>query len=218
MHEEQHRLVALRQPLGQPLCTLFAQHAVAHAGFVGVEEDAAVTADGHLVLHEAVGVHRHLREVRAKALAAVVVAQDGKHRHGQAAELLRELAVGVRVAGVGQVAGDNTQRGIAMLCDHAVDAAGQAAVRVEPVECLPLRHQVRVGDVDELEHDAVSPLQRGSRACTSRVMVASALSGATSLATTVWMWSLMTSVIFRPLSPGKAYQPVSTGSCLMAVR
>ena len=57
----------------------------------------------------------------------------------------------------------------------------------------------------------------GSSACVSEVIFFSASAGLALPFTTVCRWSLITSVILRPLSPGKAYHLVSSGSWLTAV-
>src|SRR6187431_397452 len=85
----------------------------------------------------------------------------------------------------------------------ATAAAWRAAAVIDR-QLLPLRDE---------------PTVLGSSFCTSVVMSASTASGSLARAplTMLLRWSLITSVILRPLSPGNAYHLVSSASWLTAV-
>lgn len=211
------------------------------AGFGGVEEQAAMAGDVFAALDETVFVGEFGEDLE-EGRAAVVIADAEARLHRKALEPVAQAAVVVAVTPVGEVAGDHQQVGIGMIGEDVRQRLFEIGIGIAAGDGRSGGGQVDVGEVDELEGHRSGLWEEVGRArrrpgdastrrpvgsahffgrsfCTSAAMsvTTASVSAARLPLTTEFMWSLITSVIFRPFSPGKAYHLVSNGSCDTAV-
>ena len=122
----------------------------------GIDHDEHARRGWHRVLHESVIVDLRLREAAKVMLAMVVIADDEMAGHIQPGHLFGEKPVSGIFAAIGEIAGDDTAFGVAMMAANVIDTAAEALGRVQAVQQRAGANQVSIGDVDEFHLRTVS--------------------------------------------------------------
>jgi len=122
----------------------------------GVNDDENARRGWHRVLHEPVIVDLCPREALPVILAVVVIADNEMALHIQPGNLLSEESICGIFTAIGEVSGDDTAFGIAMMEVDVIDTAGKALGRVQAVQLRARGNQVGVGDVYEFHMRIVS--------------------------------------------------------------
>ena len=115
----------------------------------GIDDDENARRGWHRVLHEAVVVDLCLREALQIIRAVVVIADNEMAGHIQSGNLLGEQSISGIFASIGEIPGDDTTFGIAMMAQDVIDTAGKAFGRIQTFQLRTRGNQVSVGDVYE---------------------------------------------------------------------
>lgn len=138
------------QSVAEPGRAPRAEAAGAAAGLVRIEQDQVAARAAEYRLDEAVPVARRFGESRAEGGPVVVVADQQAVRHAQDAQRRAQRRIGRRGAAVGQVAGEDAERRVAVLGVDVGEAGVQPGARVEPEQSRPRRHEMQVGHLGDL--------------------------------------------------------------------
>lgn len=74
------------------------------------------------------------------------------NRNGEARQEPRHFGVGGRITVIGEIAADDAKGGIALFASDLRDAGCRALVGPEPVQVLAGGNEMKVGQLDELQH------------------------------------------------------------------
>jgi hypothetical protein len=94
-------------------------------------------------------VYPCLCEAAQVILAMVVIADNEMTGHNQPGNLLGEEPVSGIFTSLGEISGDDTAFGVAMMVANVVDTAAKTFGRVEPVQPCAGANQVGIGDMYE---------------------------------------------------------------------
>ena len=84
--------------------------------------------------------------------AVVVIADQQVIRHRELVELVLQRRVGLRFALVGKVAGEDRESRVGVIAIDVGNTERQPVDGIQAIEQIARRHEVGVGDVDELLH------------------------------------------------------------------
>ena len=115
----------------------------------GVDDDENTRRGWHRVLHESMIVNLCLREAASVILAVVVITDNEMTLHIQPGDLFGEQSISGIFTSIGEIPGDDTTLGVAMMAADVIDTAGKALGRIEAVQLRARGNQVGVGDVYE---------------------------------------------------------------------
>ena len=115
----------------------------------GVDDDENARRGWHRVLHEAMIVDLCLRETTPVILAVVVIADNEMTFHIQPGNLFGEQSISGIFTSIGEIPGDDTAFGVAMMATDVIDTAGKSLGRVQTVQPRAGGNQVGVGEVYE---------------------------------------------------------------------
>jgi hypothetical protein len=90
-----------------------------------------------------------LREATQVILAVVVIADNEMTVHIQPGNLFGEQSISGIFTSIGEIPGDDTAFGVAMMAADVIDTAGKSLGRVQAVQPRAGGNQVGVGDVYE---------------------------------------------------------------------
>ena len=146
MHE-QARAGAVFQLTFKPIAPRGAEVASvgARSGCVEVDQTRAVHC--FCVVDETGWVFGMVRKSAKKRGAVIVVANQQAHRARHIGQRIDKGRIGRRLAPMGQIAGDDNPRGVAVLRAHIVKRLGKTSVGVQPPMRSPGDCQVNVGNV-----------------------------------------------------------------------
>ena len=115
----------------------------------GVDDDKNARRSLHRVLHEPMIVDLCLREAMPVIPTVVVIADNEVTVHIQPGDLLGKQSISGIFTPIGEIPGDDTTLGVAMMAADVIDTAGKAFGRVEAVQLRAWGNQMSVGDVYE---------------------------------------------------------------------
>src|SRR5215471_8376998 len=185
MHREKNILSPQRRERAiDPSQPMSAEAAFMRASLVRVEQHERPCGRLEHCLHEPVLVHRHLGEHGLKDRTVVMVPDEQMPRHGQRVERLAQSTVGGSFAAMREIARDQHELGVAMVCIDVGDCSPQPLVGIKAIQLATRRYQMRVGQMDEL-HWRHQFSTRSAR--TSLLIAASACSAVAWRITTVCM-------------------------------
>lgn len=106
-------------------------------------------------LNEPVLRHRGIRKHCSEICAAVMIAQNVVVRHWRNIKFAIEHAVRVNVAFVGQFPGDESRTCIRVVRLDRLQNSRHPCMGIQSHQQLPLRENMKVGQVNELGHGSV---------------------------------------------------------------
>ena len=114
-----------------------------------VEVDQARAVYCFCVIYETRRIFWMVRKGRKKCCSVIVVADQQAHRAWQIGQGVNKGRIGRRLAPMGQVAGDDNPRGVAMLGAHIIERLGKTPMGVQSAHAFAGDRQVNVRDVDK---------------------------------------------------------------------
>ena len=108
------------------------------------------------ILHKPTRVDRRGSKSGTEGVAVIVVADQQMHRHSKLPQTLGQRGVGRGLPPMCKVTRNNHETGVAVAFVDRCESALQAPLGIGSIQGLPRRDEVRVREVDELEH-GISP-------------------------------------------------------------
>ena len=127
MHEQEHRAGTLIELLFEPRKALGTIATRVGPGRFGIEKQATALRCLAARLHKSVLIPRNLWETTGKGRRIIMVADHQHQWHRQAADLGFKGGIGIRVAPMGQIAGDDGEIRIPMFGVDTVHGQREAA-------------------------------------------------------------------------------------------
>lgn len=150
VHEQINRLTSGRlEGLTQPFTALLAIRPPSLSLLDSIEQQKTPGAGLKCRLHETIGIDGDIGKHRQRLLPPIMIADHEMHRQLQSGQAVAQIAIGLGLTGLREVAGDYTQLGIAVIAIDIINARFEALVRIEAVQDLPAWHEVQVGELDE---------------------------------------------------------------------
>ena len=115
-------------------------------------------------LHETVAVARRRRQLAEAGRAPIMVADQHDVGHLQRPHAVEEIAVGLHLAPMREIAGDDRNLRVGVMLVDVGDRSIEARPGIEPVEFEAGRDEMRIGDVNELHVLSAVPLSFGGYA------------------------------------------------------
>jgi hypothetical protein len=122
----------------------------------GVDDDENARRGWHRVLHETMIVDFCLREATPIILAVIVISDNEMTLYIQPGNLLGQESISGIFTSIGEISGDDTAFGVAMMAVDVIDTAGKALGRVQAAQPCTGGNEVGVGDVYEFHMRIVS--------------------------------------------------------------
>ena len=150
MHEQEHRAGTLVELLFEPRKALGTIATRVGAGRFGIEKQATALRCLAARLHKSVLIPRNLWETTGKGRRIIMVADHQHQWHRQAADLGFKGGIGIRVAPMGQIAGDDGEIRIPMFGVDTVHGQREAAGWVCAIKRAVAADDMGVGKMDKL--------------------------------------------------------------------